>query len=146
MFSVTPVKLHRSVKIESVEYPAVTRFLYMNGRTPHETFHEMKVTDGEEASSYDAVQHRHRQSRCGRRSVQAHPTPTAIQVYIRQVETAVLKHRRINVYQLAQDVKIVVSGDKIMHDYLHIEKMSARRVPRLLTPFQKQEVHCFKAL
>ncbi|KAK8384231.1 hypothetical protein O3P69_009169 [Scylla paramamosain] len=67
---------------------------------------------------------------------------------IRQVEAAILEDRRITVRQLAQDVDINVrSMDKIIHDHLHMRKLSARWVPRLLTPFQKQErVQCSQAL
>lgn len=57
-----------------------------------------------------------------------------------QVETATLEGRRFTVRQLAQDVKISIgSVDRIIHDHLHIQKLSSRRVPRLITFFQKQE-------
>ncbi|XP_037779116.1 uncharacterized protein LOC119575536 [Penaeus monodon] len=50
--------------------------------------------------------------------------------------------------ELAQDVKISVgSVDKITHNHLHMQKLFARWVPRLLTPLQKQKhINCSKAL
>lgn len=67
---------------------------------------------------------------------------------IHQVETAILEDCCITVHKLAQDVKISVeSVDKVIHEHLHMQKLSAQWVPRLLTPFQKQEqVHCSKDL
>ena len=37
--------------METVEYRAVIRFLFLKGRTPTETFNEMKETYGEDVSS-----------------------------------------------------------------------------------------------
>jgi histone-lysine N-methyltransferase SETMAR len=113
----------------------------------------MQATYGKDASSYDVVKHWNRQFKCGRVSVEAAPIPGRPQSAIdedsiRQVEAAILEDRRITVRQLAQDVKISVgSVEKVIHDHLHMRKVSARWVPRLLTPFQKQErVTCSQAL
>lgn len=139
--------------MEQVEYRAVIRFLYLRGRTPRETFDEMKETYGEDAPSYDVVKHWHRQFKCGRTSVETAPIPGRPQSAIdedtiRQVEAAILDDRRITVRQLAEDVKISVgSVEKIIHDHLYMRKLSARWIPRLLTPFQKQErVKCSQDL
>lgn len=138
--------------MEPVECRAVIRFLYLRGRTPRETFDEMKDTYGRDAPSYD-VKHWHRQFKCGRTSVETAPIPgrslSAIdEDTILQVEAAILEDRRITVRQLAQDVKISVgSVDIIIHDHLHMRKLSARWIPRLLTPFQMQErVQCSQTL
>ena len=139
--------------MEKVEYRAVIRFLYLKGRTPTEAFDEMKEVYGEDAPSYDVVKHWHRQFKCGRTSVETAPIPGRSQsaiddATIQQVEAAILDDRRITVRQLAHEVKISVgSVEKIIHDHLHMGKVSARWIPRLLTPFQKQErVECSQAL
>nr|XP_027222979.1 uncharacterized protein LOC113815098 [Penaeus vannamei] len=64
-----------------------------------------------------------------------------------QEETAILEDRCFAVRQLAQVGKISIgSVDKVL-GHLHMQKLFARWVPRLLTPFQKQvRVHCSKAL
>ena len=43
--------------MKSVEARAVIRFLYLKGRTPKETFDEMKETYGDDAPTYDVVKH-----------------------------------------------------------------------------------------
>ena len=59
--------------MEPVECRAVIRFLYLNGRTPRETFDEMKKTYGDDAPSYDLVKHWHREFKHGRKSVETAP-------------------------------------------------------------------------
>ncbi|XP_071114560.1 protein GVQW3-like [Haliotis cracherodii] len=113
----------------------------------------MKASYEEDAPSYDVVKHWHRQFKCGRTSVETAAIPgrphSAIdEDTIYQVETAILADRHITVRQLVQDVKISIgSVEKIIHDNLNMHKVSARCIPRLLTPFQKQErVNCSKDL
>ncbi|XP_037783487.1 uncharacterized protein LOC119579648 [Penaeus monodon] len=88
-----------------VEYRAVIRFLYMNGRTLQEIFDEMKETYGEDTPSHDVVKHCHRHFSCVRRSVEMAPIPGRPQCAtdedtIHQGETAILEDRRIIVRQL----------------------------------------------
>ena len=51
--------------MEPVECRAVIRFLYLKGRTPQETFDEMKETYGDDAPSYDLVKRWHREFKHG---------------------------------------------------------------------------------
>ncbi|XP_076053595.1 protein GVQW3-like [Oratosquilla oratoria] len=131
--------------MEPVECRAVIRFLYLKGRTPQETFDEMKETYGDDAPSYDLVKRWHREFKHGRNSVETAPRPgrppSAIdEAPIRQVEAAILEDRRITTRQIDQEVKISTgSVETVIHDNLYMHKVSARWIPRLLTPFQKQE-------
>ena len=61
--------------MEPVECRAVIRFLYLKGRTPKETFDEMKETYGDDAPSYDLVKHWHREFKHGRKSVEIAARP-----------------------------------------------------------------------
>ena len=55
-----------------------------------------------------------------------------------QVKTLVLEDRRVTVKQLAAITKMSVGSiETILHDYLHMSKVSARWVARLLTPNKK---------
>ena len=108
-------------------------------------------TYGDDALSYDLVKRWHREFKHGRKSVETAPRPgrppSAIDdASVRQVEAAILEDRRITIRQIAQEVKISSgSVETIIHDHLHMHKVSARWIPRLLTPFQKQErVECSK--
>ena len=57
-----------------------------------------------------------------------------------QVKTLVLEDRRITVKQLAAITKMSVGSiETILHDHLHMSKVSARWVPRILTPNQKEQ-------
>ena len=56
-----------------VECQAVIWFLYLKGRTPRETFDEMKVTYGDDAPSYDLKKRWHREFKHGQNSVETAP-------------------------------------------------------------------------
>ena len=56
-----------------------------------------------------------------------------------QVKTLVLEDRRVTVKQLAVIKKCLGSIETILHDHLHMSKVSARWVPRLFTPNQKEQ-------
>ena len=57
-----------------------------------------------------------------------------------QVKTLVLEDQRVTVKQLAAITKMSVGSiETILHDHLYMSKVSARRVPRLLTPNQKKQ-------
>ena len=57
-----------------------------------------------------------------------------------QVKILVLEDRRVTVKQLAAITKLSVDSiATILHDHLHMSKVSARWVPRLLTPNQKEQ-------
>ena len=133
------------VKWSNVECRAVIRFLYLKGCTPQETFDEMKETYSDNAPSYDLVKRWHRKFKRGRKSVETAPrpgcSPSVIdEASVLQVEAAILEDRHITIRQIAQDVKISTgSVETIIHDHLHMHKVSARWIPRLITQFQKRE-------
>ena len=113
----------------------------------------MKATHGEDVPTYDSVKHWYCQFKCGQTSVTMALTPGPPQSAIdedtiRQMEAAILEDCCITVHQLAQDIKISVgSVEKVIPEHLHMQKLLARWIPRLLTPCQKQErVSCTEAL
>ena len=68
------------------------------------------------------------------------PSSAIDEASVRQVEAAILEDRRITIRQIAQEVKISRGCVKtIFYDHLHTNQVSARWIPRLFTPFQKQE-------
>ena len=57
-----------------------------------------------------------------------------------QVKTLVLEDGRVTVKQLAAITKMSVGSiETILHDHLHMSKISARWVSRLMTPNQKEQ-------
>ena len=131
--------------MEPVECRAVIRILYLKGRTLQETFHEIKETYGDDAPSYDLVKLWHRDFKHGRKSAEttprpSHPPSAIDEASVSQVEAAILEDRHMTIRQIAQEIKISTgSVETIIYDHLHMHKVSARWIPRLLTPFQKQE-------
>ncbi|RUS86550.1 hypothetical protein EGW08_005689 [Elysia chlorotica] len=76
------------------------------------------------------------------------PTSVVTEKNVSTVEGLVKQDRRITVKQLASETRISVgSVEKILHDHLNLNKVSARWVPRLLTADQKKErADCCKHL
>jgi len=109
------------------------------------TFDEMKETYGDNAPSYDLVKRWHREFKHGRKSVETaprtgRPASAIDEASVRQVDAAILEDWRITIRQIAKEVKFSTgSVETIIHDHLHMHKVSARWIRRLLTPFQKRE-------
>ena len=76
------------------------------------------------------------------------PTSVVTEKNVSTVEKLVKEDRRITVKQLASETRISVgSVEKILHDHLNLNKVSAPWVPRLLTADQKKErADCCKHL
>ena len=107
----------------------------------------MKAIYGENVLSYDTDKHGHGHFKYGRTSVwkvtiPGHPLSAIDDTNIQQIKTAFLEDRRVT------EVKISLRYfENIIQDHMHMENVSARWIPRLLTPLQKQEqVMCAKAL
>ena len=76
------------------------------------------------------------------------PSSVVTEKNVSTVEKLVKQDRRVIVKQLAIETRISVgSVEKILHDHLNLNKVSARWVPRLLTADQKKErADCCKHL
>ncbi|XP_037775500.1 uncharacterized protein LOC119572459 [Penaeus monodon] len=105
----------------------------------------MKATYEEDA----AVKHWNYQFRCFRRSEDMAPVPgrPSLPLMRRQHPSSGDCHFGREPYYCSSNSVIVGSVIKIIHDHLHMQKLSVRWAQRLLTPFQKQErLHCSEAL
>lgn len=130
--------------MEPAECRGVMKYLFLKGNTPQQIYDEMKSVYGQDGPSYSAVKKWCREFRCGRTSVETAPKSGRAQSAIdgdsvQKIQSAILADRRVTIRELAAKVGISVgSVEKIIQDHLHMKKVSARWVPRLLTPFQKQ--------
>lgn len=108
----------------------------------------MNATYGEDALSYDVDRHWHRQFRRGRRSEEMAPAPgrpqrAADEDTSHQGDAAILG----DYYCSSKMLKLLLGLWTNIYDYPHMQKLSARWTPRLLTSFQKQgRVRSCKAL
>ncbi|RUS85452.1 hypothetical protein EGW08_006785 [Elysia chlorotica] len=99
----------------------------------------------EKCPNYSTVTHWVRKFKSGFLSVmdeprEGRPTSVVTEKNVSTVEGLVKQDRRITVKQLKSETRISVgSVEKILHDHLNLNKVSARWVPRLLTADQKKE-------
>ena len=99
----------------------------------------------EEWPSYETVKYWVRKFKSGFLSIhdsplEGRPNFVVTEDSVCQVKTLVLEDRRVAVKQLAAITKMSVGSiATILHDHLHMSKVSARWVPRLLTPNQKEQ-------
>lgn len=131
--------------LDKVEYRAVIKFLHLQGKEARQIYDEMFAVYGDECPSYETVKLWKRQFRFGRISLDddpraGRPSTSTTDDKVAQVEQLVLQNRRITMSEIVLELGISYgSVSSILHDVLNMSKVSARWVPRLLTPFQKDE-------
>lgn len=131
--------------LDKLEYRAVIKFLHLQGKEARQIYDEMFAVYGRECPSYETVKLWKRQFRCGRTSLDdepraGRPSTSTSDDKVSEVEQLVLQNRRITISEIVAEVGISYgSVNNILHDDLNMSKVSARWVPRLLTPFQKEE-------
>ena len=139
-----PIKRDRDfLRMDSLEIRAVIKFLYIKGLKGAKIFEEMKNVLGESAPSYATVKNWVANFQRGRTSTQddhrsGRPQSVTTTVMVAKIHDVVLKDRRLKVSEIANIVNI--SKERvynILTQELHMKKLSARWVPRLLTLDQK---------
>ena len=154
----TPRKLsfvvYKLSAMEAVEHRSVIKFLLnLKGQTPTEIHQQIVEVYAEKCPYYSTVTHWVRKFKSGFLSVIDEPregrlAAVVIEKNVSTVKKRVKQDRRITFKQLASETRISVgSVEKILHDPLNLNKVSARWVPRLLTADQKKErADCCKHL
>lgn len=139
--------------MEKFEYRSVIKFLYLQKKTPKVIHEEMLEVYHNDCPSYDVVKHWCKQFRCGRLSIHdeprsGRPSTACNGDTVSKVEKLILQDRRIKVKNIAGELGIAYgSVCDIIHNELHMTKVSARWIPRLLTPLQKtQRTECSEQL
>lgn len=126
-----------------LEYRSVIKFLTKEGCQPKTIYERMVAVYGDDAPSYYVIKFWSKQFRWGRKSVEDDPRSgrpkTATNGELTQkVEAIVLEDRRVKVSTISMTLGISEpSVITILHENLNMNKVSARWVPRLLTPEQK---------
>ena len=139
--------------MEKVEYRSVIKFLFLQKKTPTTIHEEMLAVYHNDCPSYDVVKHWCKQFKCGRLSIHdeprsGRPSTSSADNMIRKVEQIILKDRRVTVKNIVAELGISQgSVVDIIHNELNMTKVSARWIPRLLTPVQKlQRRECSEQL
>lgn len=132
------------VKMEKIEYRAVIKYLFLKGNTPTQIKDELDSVYGDSAPSFTTVKFWAAEFKRGRKSLgdddrSGRPKTSTSDDNIAKVHEMVLDDRRIKVREIAEVMKM--SKERVCHilkEELHMRKLSARWVPRLLTLDQKR--------
>lgn len=135
--------------MDKLEYRSVIKFLTKEGKTNTEIKDRLEAVYGDASPSFATIKRWHHEFKLGRESIEDDPHTGRPKDVIKQesvdlVESLLLTNGRLRVKQLAEAAGISYGSTfTIIHDYLHLSKVSARWVPRMLTPQQKQyRVQC----
>jgi len=135
------VMLHVLSPPPKLEYRAVVKFFTKKGLNARNIHQELFSVYGGSSPSYATVANWHRKFGCGQESLEDDPPEgrpsTALSLEnIPAVEALIVTYRRIKIQQVAHELGI--SEERVgttIHEHLGMSKLSARWVPRMLTPF-----------
>ncbi|GBP16702.1 Histone-lysine N-methyltransferase SETMAR [Eumeta japonica] len=133
-----------SSNLSNIEHRAVIKYFVKKGKTPKEIFEDMVSVLQESAPSYTMVKKWARLFQQGRESCEEDPRPgrpvtVVMEENVRKIEKLVLADRRIKLWQIAEELQISKERvEEIIHKHMNMRKISARWVPKMLTPFDKQ--------
>ncbi|KAJ7344747.1 hypothetical protein JRQ81_000697 [Phrynocephalus forsythii] len=109
----------------------------------------MKAVYGDESPSYDMVVRWKRNFQSGHMSLTDKPRAGRLSIkddlaMVKKVEAVILDNRRSTMERVMAETGLSYGTEwRIIHEELHMNKVSARWVPRLLIPLQKQTRHDF---
>ncbi|GBP51803.1 Histone-lysine N-methyltransferase SETMAR [Eumeta japonica] len=107
-----------SSNLSNIEHRAVIKYFVKKGKTPKEIFEDMISVLQESARR---------------------PVTVVTEENVRKIEKLVLADRRIKLWQIAEELQISKKRvGEIIHEHMNMRKISARWVPKMLTPFDKQ--------
>jgi histone-lysine N-methyltransferase SETMAR len=130
--------------MDKIEYRAVIKFLTKEGQTSDQIFHRLHAVYGDSAPSLATVSNWAREFMHGRESLEDDPRSGAPKTVVNDqiaatVEKLIIEDRRISLEQIAHLVGISKgSVHSIIHNILHMNKVTTKWVPRILTPDMRQ--------
>ncbi|XP_023704522.1 protein GVQW3-like [Cryptotermes secundus] len=134
-----------ATSVEKVEACAVIRFLHLQGKSAREIHDQMTPVYQEGVPSYGKVVRWKRRFHCEQTNIEDEPQsgrPSLAEDpgIVAQVEALILSDRRITIEAIVHEIRIGHgSVFNIIHDKLHMTKVAAHWVPRLLNPVQKRQ-------
>lgn len=130
--------------MEKLEYRAVIKYFVLKGLTATEINNELKSTLKESAPSFATIKRwvlefKRDRSSIFDKSYPGAPKTASNAEIIQKIHDSVLNDRRLKLRELSKIANISIDPvHKILHEDLHMRKLSARWVPRLLTIEQKR--------
>lgn len=131
--------------MEKSECRAVIKYLSLKKYTPKEIHEDMSQTLGDSAPSYSTIKHWCAEFKRGRVSTEDEPRPgrpsdVTTGENIEAVLDTIMQDRRVTIRYIAATHHISkTSVERIIHEHLHMNKVSARWVPRMLSEDQKRK-------
>lgn len=130
--------------MEKLEIRAVIKYQFLKGLKPQEIIDDFQKTLGESAPSDATVYNWYNEFKRGRTSTATIPSPgrpieVTTQENIQKIHRMVLNDRKLKVREIAEAMNM--SSERvynILHEHLHMKKLLARWVPRVLTAEQKE--------
>ena len=130
-------------KMENEEYRSVIRFLFLEGKSRSEIKERLDAVYGDSSPSMATVKNWFKEFQRGRTSIFDKPHPGVPKSAItddnvKKIHDLVLVNHRLKVREIAETIGIAKHCvGHILHEILCKRKLSARWVPRLLTPDNK---------
>lgn len=125
--------------MEKNEFRAVIKHCHLKGKTSKEIKSELDEVHGISAQSFKTVYNWVNEFKRGRTSTNdehrsGRPIVVATPEMIDKIHDIVLEDHRVKVSEVADIVNVSIEHiHNILHEQLHMKKLSARWVPRLLT-------------
>ena len=130
--------------MSKVKYRGVIKFLSKEGLAPAAIKQRLDGMYGEASPSYSTVKEWAKQFRLGRESMEdepreGRPVEVVTEENIRHIEEEQLSDRRLKLKEIPVRLEIPkTTVIWIIHEHLHMKKVSARWMPRLLSSIQKE--------
>lgn len=130
--------------MEHIEQRAVIKYFFLKGLSPQEIFNEMNITLGENSASYSMIKKWVSEFKKGRTSTSdadrsGRPKDVTTPETVEAIHNIILKDRRSTIRYVAEILKLSYgSVQSIIKNNLEMSKVSARWVPKNLTPDMKK--------
>ncbi|KAL7632954.1 UNVERIFIED_CONTAM: hypothetical protein RMT77_016664 [Armadillidium vulgare] len=130
--------------MEKEQYRSVIRFLFMEGKSHSEIKESLDAVYSDSSPSMATVKNWFNEFQRGRTSIfdelrPGAPKTATTEDNVTKILDLLLADRRLKVREIAETVGISKDRvDHILHEVLGMRKLSARWVPRLLTPDNKR--------
>ncbi|XP_037919773.1 uncharacterized protein LOC119657091 [Hermetia illucens] len=130
--------------MEKEQYPSVIRLMFLEGKSPSEIKEHLDPVYGDSAPAMAAIKNWFNELQRGRTSVfdesrASVPKTATTEDNMRKIQDLVLTDRRRKIRAIAEAVGISKGCmSHILHEILCMRNLSARWVPRLLTPDNKR--------
>ena len=125
--------------MSKIEYRAVVRFLSKEELAPAAIKQHLDGVYGEAFPSYSTVKEWAKQFHLGRESVEVNLVEVVTEENIRCIEEVLLSDRWLKLKEISVRLEIPeTTVIWIIHEHLHMKKVGAKWVPRLISSVQKE--------